>query len=274
MPVHLILRKTARRGLGRVRERRLQQRLAGPKLLRAFARENPRATFIEVGSNDGMQHDPLRPILLKYPWRGVMVEPVPYVFDRLRENYAGRDGILLEKAAIADQTGELPFYHLREARGERVHELPSWYDGIGSFSREAVLGHSRHIPDIESRIVVTSVPCLTFEALCRKHDIRQIDLLLIDTEGYDREVIRNIDFGRWSPSLLVFEHYHLSESDWLAARAQLADAGYDFLAEGFDTWCLGPRATKAVREVWSSLAAAVPPVFAADEPHRKAALGS
>ena len=43
---------------------------------------------------------------------------------------------------------------------------------IGSFSRDAVLTHARHIPDIANRVVSTSVPCLTFESLCRKHGVR------------------------------------------------------------------------------------------------------
>ena len=43
-----------------VRRRRFERRLAAPKLLRAFADHNPDAFFVEIGANDGEQHDHLR----------------------------------------------------------------------------------------------------------------------------------------------------------------------------------------------------------------------
>src|SRR5438093_1498023 len=74
---------------------RLVRRLAGRRLLRAFAAEYPNAFFIEIGSNDGEHDDHLRPFILSRPWSGIMVEPVPYVFERLRRNYGGVDRIAL-----------------------------------------------------------------------------------------------------------------------------------------------------------------------------------
>ena len=82
----------------------------------------------------------------------------------------------------------------------QLEGLPQWYDGIGSFSREAVLDHARLIPDIEDRLVRTEVPCLTFDSLCAKHDVGAVDLLLIDTEGYDHQILAHINFGVHRPA--------------------------------------------------------------------------
>ena len=95
----------------------------------------------------------------------------------------------LENAAIADRDGQLPFYHLREAEDHVAAGLPRWYDGIGSFSKEAVLNHASLVPDLEDRLTCVKVPCLTFESLCRKHGVDRVDLLLVDTEGYDHEIL-------------------------------------------------------------------------------------
>jgi FkbM family methyltransferase len=255
-----------RRRIERLKGQRILRRLAGPRLLRAFAKANHEAVFVEVGANDGAQHDPLRPILADFPWRGIMVEPVPYVFERLRRNYGAHAGIALENAAIADRVGPLPFYHLREAAPGERSLLPAWYDGIGSFSRDTVLSHSRLIPDINERLVVTDVPCLTFDALCTKHGIAQVDVLVIDTEGYDAEVLRAVDLARWSPVVLVFEHYHLTPAQCADATARLVDAGYEVRAEGFDTWCVGPRADTRLRRAWKRMRPAVPAAFAEYEP--------
>jgi FkbM family methyltransferase len=249
-----------------VKGRLLRRRLAAPKLLRAFARAYPLAVFVEIGSNDGEQHDHLQPFIVSSAWRGVMVEPVPYVFERLRRNYEGVEGVSLENAAIADRDGRLPFYHLAEADEDERDALPAWYDGIGSFSRDAVLSHARYIPDLEQRLVVDEVKALTFESLCDTHGLDEVDLLLIDAEGYDWELVNAIDFERRSPRLLIYEHYHLDPEERAACQAYLEGRGYETMEEHFDTLCLLPRDDALTRR-FRRLRPALPGVAAyEDEP--------
>jgi len=261
--------RRARRVSERIRDaraRRLVARLAGPRLIRAFGEAFPAAVFVEIGANDGEQHDHLRPLILERQWRGVMVEPVPYVFERLRRNYADVDRVAVENAAISDQDGQRPFFHLAPVADYRNEGLPQWYDGIGSFSRASVLDHQRLIPDIESRLVETEVPCLTFDSLVAKHGLGQVDLLLVDTEGYDYEVLRHIDLDRHRPALVIYEHYHLSEGDQASCEGALRAAGYETMSEGFDTWCLRPEADAGLARFWRRLRPAVPAVSERDEP--------
>jgi len=254
--------------LRRARERRFRRRLAGPKLLDSFAERHPEAFFVEVGSNDGERFDHLKRVIHEHEWRGVMVEPVPYVFERLRRNYGGFERIELENAAIADRDGHLPLYHLREATPEERERLPSWYDAIGSFSRESVLGHAREIPDIAERVVEAQVPCLTFDSLCRKHRVERLDLLVTDTEGYDFELLRNIDLAAHHPRLIVYEHFHLSPEDRAACRDYVRGVGYETMEEGFDTWCLDAGVDDDVTRTWRGLRPGLPGVSAADEADR------
>jgi FkbM family methyltransferase len=247
------------------RHRRLQRRLAAPRLITAFADRHPDASFVEIGSNDGVQHDHLRPFILERGWRGVMVEPVPYVFERLRENYGSVGRVELENAAIADRDGPLPFYYLRPPAHGESDALPSWYDGIGSFSREVVMSHADHIPDIESRIVRADVPTMTFESLCAKHGLASVDLLLIDAEGYDHRIIRSIDLAARHPTLLAYEHYHLDPAERRECASWIRDRGYETMEEGFDTWCLDPGVDDELAAVWRGLRPAVPGVSASDE---------
>ena len=248
----------------RLRYRAIQRRLAGPTLLRAFADSYPEARFIEIGSNDGEQHDHLRPLILTSNWSGIMVEPVPYVFDRLRENYAGVEGLLFENVAIADEDGELPFFHLREANEDELRTLPHWYLGLGSFSRSAVLGHEKDIPDIKDRLVETRVRCLAFDSLCERHGWSRFDLLLIDTEGFDWEILKNIDLEAYRPRLVIYEHYHLSPDERTEALQHLRNHGYAYLEEGFDTFCIDTRIDDALASTWRSLTPAVPGVSVHD----------
>jgi FkbM family methyltransferase len=258
--------RRARAALRSARARRRQRRTAGARLLRAFAKAYPEAFFIEIGANDGKQHDHLRELIRRGSWSGIMIEPVPYVFERLRENIGEQEGIALENVAIADRDGPLPFYYLVEASPGERRQLPAWYHGIGSFSRDVVLGHAEYIPDIERRLVRTDVPCLTFDSLCQKHGVQGIDLLLIDTEGYDYTLIQSLDVAKHHPRLLIYEHFHLSPRDREACRAHVERQGYETMEEGFDTWCLDTRVDDRLTRAWRRIRPAIPALSVHDRP--------
>lgn len=250
----------------RWRYRRLLARMAGPRLLRAFGEAYPEAFFVEIGANDGAQHDHLREHILERSWRGIMVEPVPYVFARLQGNYGSQPGVVLENAAIAPQDGTMPFFHLAEADPQERAGLPEWYDALGSFSRESILSHAPQIPDIERRLVETEVPTLAFDSLLAKHGADRVDLVLVDTEGYDFEVLKVIDLARHRPRLVVYEHFNFGEQEQLDCRAYMQGHGYELLEEGFDTFCHLPERDDALAAVFGGLRPAVASVSKRDEP--------
>ncbi len=237
---------------------RRQQRLAGRRLLSAFAREHPRAFFVEIGANDGDHQDHLGPLIRSGAWSGIMVEPLPQLFERLRRNYGSVPGIMLENVAIAEREGKLPFYYLAEPSAEEWETLPDWYELIGSFSAQTILVHEDVIPDVRERLRETEVPCLTFEALCERHGVRDLDLLVIDTEGYDHEILKTINLDRFHPRVIVYEHFHLSPADRRACREMIEAAGYETLEEGLDTFCLDPRGVGRLARTWRRLRPAEP----------------
>jgi FkbM family methyltransferase len=229
---------------------------AAVMLLFALAEAHPEAFFIQIGANDGVQSDPLAPFVRALPWSGIMVEPVPYLFERLRRNYAGSERIALERAAITGSDGRGHFYCLAEVEDPAREGLPLWYDQIGSFDRSFVLGFRDKIPDVETRLVRIEVPCLTFESLCRKHEVTSLDLLLIDAEGHDWSIIRSIDLSTRHPRLLIFEHLHLAESDRALCGRFLRNADYELRIAGPDTWCLDTRVADSLTSLWRDLAGA------------------
>jgi FkbM family methyltransferase len=215
-------------------------------ILDAFADATPDACFIQIGSNDADFGDPLRPYVESRGWRGIMVEPVPYVFERLRSRYADNGRITLVNAAIAAEDRQLPFYYVAES--DDVN-LPEWYDKLGSFDLENVLHpyHLEHIPDLADRVVCEEVRCSTFEALWSAHTLPRLDLVHVDAEGYDDEILKQIDLDRLRPTLLLYEHKHLSEDRREAIEAQLAGGGYELLDLGPDALAVRADAPLLVR---------------------------
>jgi FkbM family methyltransferase len=241
--------------IDRRRYRKMIDRMAGPKLLKEFASLYPDAFFVEIGANDGQAFDQIGPLLADHDWRGIMVEPVPYVFERLRAAYADRPNVICENAAIADHDGKQPFFHFAEADPAERASLPDFYDALGSFSRDTVLSHA---PELEARLVETEVQTLTFESLLERHDAGGLDLLVIDTEGYDWEILRRIDFEARRPRLILYEHFHLKTKDRIAARERLGQRGYETFEEGLDTWALRPEPEDALTALWRDAKPALP----------------
>jgi FkbM family methyltransferase len=165
-----------------------------------------------------------------------MVEPVPYVFERLRRHHGSNGRLRLVNAAIADHEGTQELWFLPEA--EPGADLPYWYDGLGTLRRDVLLKHTGAIPDVEQRMVRLEVPCLTFDSLCARFGIERLDLVHIDTEGYDFEVVKLIDLDRLRPRLVMFENYHMDPDLHETCLAYLGRHGYEHLADGMDTVCL------------------------------------
>lgn len=241
----------------RFAQRRRERRLAYHKLLRAFASASPEAVFVQIGANDGAQDDRLRPFVQGGRWRGVMVEPNPVAFARLRSRYREHPRIALENAAISTADGRLPFYELAPPPAGEAPELVGRYDLLGSLSRDALLALP-FIRDAESRIVESEVDALTLRSLLSKHGLDRVDLLAIDTEGHDYQILKQVDFERARPRLIVYEHCLLDADDRRAGRELLERAGYGLLEEYFDTLALDTTIADELSHCWRRLRPALP----------------
>jgi FkbM family methyltransferase len=196
----------------------------------AFKRE---VYFIQVGSNNGLTGDPIYPFIQQYGWMGVLVEPVPYLFEELKKNYQSYAGSLIfENSAIAHQDGQLPFYRLQKSDKA---DLPVWYDQLGSFNKEVVWRHRSAIPHFDELVMEDTVSAIRFETLVSKHGISKADLLHIDTEGYDYEVLKGTSFEKLGIELVMFEHVHLSDVDYRGALQLLRKHGFVYGIKHSDT---------------------------------------
>lgn len=235
------------------------------EFLGTFSRLFPEAFFVQIGSNDGVQLDPLRAQLKKNHWRGVMIEALPHIFNELVKNCAEyADRVTFMNVAIAKTDGVQPFYYLRPMAEHEKASMPEFYDMLGSFNRQVILSHSPYIPDIEDRLETLEIDALSFDSLCKKLSIQGIDLLHIDAEGYDFEILKNIDFSQHRPRVLIFEHHHLTNEDKKNCYQMIADAGFQLFPYGMDTWCLrfdglAKKQIKSLSKAWGHFQAKANP---------------
>jgi FkbM family methyltransferase len=180
-------------------------------------RHCPSVSVVQIGSNDGVMGDPIAQLIHANPsWSCLFVEPVPYLFARLKSNYGQAARFRFENAAIASETGVLPFFSVSESARQNDPGLPPWCDQVGSFSRQHLVNHFGGA--LEPYIEELAVTALRFEDLLRKHGLAQFDLLHIDAEGFDWKILRQVDLTRQVPHVILFEHQHLTPEEKTAAR--------------------------------------------------------
>jgi FkbM family methyltransferase len=178
--------------------------------------------FVQIGANDGVIYDPIHRFVNQYQWRGILVEPLQDLFSKLRENYRDNPHLQFECIAIADKEEIRKFYRINK----ELTYLPTWCKGLGTFNLEVLLSHKWALPDIEHYIESVEVPCTTLTALMAKHQVKSLDLLQIDTEGFDYEVIKQINFDALKPTLISYEHKHITPADRTACESLLKQRGY------------------------------------------------
>lgn len=194
-------------------------------LIRAEIARHPGKTFniVQIGANDGCRYDPYRKYIERFKLPGVLVEPIPDVYQKLVNNYKDQPQLAFENAAIGPENGSMPLYRLAE-NGEVLDGMSVY----ASFSRnhvEKFRNRAKTPMEIES----IKVPVITFETLIEKHNIDHVSLLAIDTEGFDFEIIKSIDFNKIKPRIIEYEHSHLSYKDELECIKLLVSRGYKIL---------------------------------------------
>lgn len=201
----------------------------------------PVIQVVQVGSNDGKTGDPLYRLFKKRRgWKGLFVEPVPYLFDRLKAAYAGSDRFRFENSAITEGKS-VDFFWVDESAKREVPDLPEWYDQLGSFDRKHI---TRHLPQLDPFIRQAQITGITLPELFRKHHITEIGILHIDTEGYDFKVLSQLDLTTTAPQIILFEHKHLSDDERRAAVAFL-DPHYQVFKLGDDMLAVSRTCARA-----------------------------
>lgn len=200
--------------------------------------------FIKVGANDGLTGDPCGDKLLRLErWVGHLIEPIPYVYARLKSIYSDSSRFVCHHLAISDYAGKALIYYISPEAKQEIQGLPFYWDQLASFDRthiERVFGQ-----DIAPYILTLEVPVVTLQDLMLQWNISNIDFLHIDTEGHDLVVLKSLQIRRCRPSVILIEVKNLSVIDQNIMEGLLLDNGYSFLFYGgndliaFKHWPLG-----------------------------------
>jgi FkbM family methyltransferase len=202
-------------------------------------------TVLVVGAMDGKSHDNLFPYLARNTtWKGVLVEPVPYYFDKLKETFLGYSRYSLGNFAIGPENEKL---NMTVVNREAIEsgKVPEWCNGVSTFFPDS---GAIADPEIAQFTEQVEVDCVTFEKLQALYDLKKVDILQIDAEGSDYGIFQQIWVkAKLRPKLIRIEVVRMGSKDRSSLRSQLLFEGYSLQRQG-DDWV-------AVREdVWLEIA--------------------
>jgi FkbM family methyltransferase len=192
-------------------------------------------SVLQIGANDGLVNDPICKLIRKEKWTGVLLEPQELVYNKyLVPLYKNYSKIKLMNNAIASNENTADLYVISFS-AER------WATGLASFVKSSIEGkiadgyvdkcikkYNEKAPaKKEDYIKTQQVKCVSFESVFKSSELKKIDLLQIDTEGFDFEIIKMFPFDKIKPGVISYESERLSSADILACESYLKKQGYN-----------------------------------------------
>lgn len=176
--------------------------------------------FVDIGAHDGSF---ISNTLLfeKLGWQGFCVEANPQTFAKLRQN---RTCTCYNLAIYSANIGTTRMI----SRGD---------GGLDTLQVNLTAAHKKRLEnEISGEFMEFEVQTATFDEVMKNHpNTTHIDFLSLDVEGGELEVLKGIDFDKFSFSLMSIEHNHIKQqkreiTDFLASKGYrvLMDNAWDF----------------------------------------------
>jgi FkbM family methyltransferase len=173
--------------------------------------------FIEIGALNGITLSNTYLLEKNFEWKGICIEPSHDEYEKLVNN---RKCICIDKAVYSKSGLNLEFVQK--------------YDGLLSGLKDHYdFNFFSELPIQKTTIVETT----TLTDILDTHNApKYIEYLSIDTEGSEVEILKGIDFSKYTFGIINIEHSHRKQSR-IDQRAILEANGYTFLKQNdFDDY--------------------------------------
>ena len=161
--------------------------------------------LVVIGAHSGIH---IKDLISEYANQKVLlVEPVPYNYQILENDYKKNKNIFVSRNAIFDEAKKDNFYHVKKDSIKKLGK--HWASQIGSFDKNHILNHKNKRFDIkDDDIQITEVEFITFQDLVKKYSINSINKLQIDVEGAEYKIMNSIDYNKIKIKNIFFESKH------------------------------------------------------------------
>jgi|688.fasta_scaffold10958_9 FkbM family methyltransferase len=192
-----------------------------------LGKNNPNTFVMNIGAMDGVMFDELIGYTTMYNFKGLYVEPMPYLFDKLKNNIPN-DGNLFENSAISDYNGEIEMITIDKEVIDQGLVHSCFYGMSAVYPPKNGLGSEFDKPTVDKYGQKVTVKCITLDKLLRKHNITKIDVFKVDAEGHDYIIFKQIDFDEYRPKVIRLEWINLTETEQNEIKKKFESANYKY----------------------------------------------
>jgi FkbM family methyltransferase len=193
-----------------------------------YSEQGKPLSILQIGGNDGIQADPLYNLIQKYPNVTLNVlEPIKRYYDNLKSNYKSNYNVKTHNLAIAEYNGtnEITYVNYNSS-------MPSWAKGLGTFNIEGNclsgmtgLGNTINCKSenwwklLNENKVKETVKVKKLNTFLEDINLKEIDIYVSDTEGYDWIIFEQLDLDKYFPKLIYMEtHGRIIPKDLLSKK--------------------------------------------------------
>ena len=143
----------------------------------------------------------------------LLVEPIKSAFEQLEKNYSGYKNVKFVNKAIDIKSGKRdifsvnPKYYDFYEKKYQSNDV-SWLTVLASFHKNHLEYHGIKSNHIQS----TEIDCINFKELIDQYNFENLDLLVVDTEGYDEILITNFIQNTNIRPLIILEWIHIQKN--------------------------------------------------------------
>lgn len=156
------------------------------KLINNFKKK--KCFFFEAGANDGMMQSNTLIVEKKLNWSGILVEPLPHLFSKLKTN---RPNCELYNFALVSKNfiNEEIEMNYGFSNNDLMSHINIYQKSFLKFSRYKTI----------------KVPVTTIDNLLKNSKIQEIDFLSLDVEGYEINALEGMRFKKYRPLAILVE---------------------------------------------------------------------
>lgn len=182
--------------------------------------------FLQIGAMDGIKHDDLHRYVKSNSWTGVLVEPLPDMFEKLVENYQNSSGLKFECSAITNEDGTTTIYRVPPEK-IGTEGVPDWMEGCSTLKIDG------YMEEVAKNVVPVEIRGITVNTLYEKYG-RDFDFIQIDTEGYDYDIFLQLLQNGLTADLYKIEIAHINYQKAVWMKWVLDKQGYKTFIDGYD----------------------------------------
>jgi len=149
-------------------------------------------TFIEIGANDGKTGS-FTYNLAEIGWNGLNFEPIPRLYEQCCLNHKNHKNVKNFQIGIGDTSTEATIIDANTLSTIDVDTIKA-YSNTPQFSSHFNKNNTFHTIKIE-----------TLDTMLEKTNTTDIDILVLDVEGYEEKVLNGFTIEKYKPKICIIE---------------------------------------------------------------------